>query len=293
MFESKLKEYLQLIEKGLKKFLPSSSEFCKIFSDSIAYSTLNGGKRLRPVLALAVCEMLNQNPEIAVPFACSVEFIHSGSLIHDDLPCMDNADFRRKKPSCHSKFGETAAVLAGDGLFLSAFEILVEASKLGLKNKQIVKACAFLSKMSGFNGMVFGQAIDMFIEQKLYNKQTLKILSSLKTASLIRSACVLGSFAADINEQTEHKLDDYATHLGIAFQICDDILDFQGDAKIVGKPLNVDLKKNKLNYINILGLEESKKQAQIQTEAALEIIKNFKNNQFLVHLTKLMLKRIK
>lgn len=293
MFESKLKNYLQTIELNLKRFLPKPSKFCINFSESLNYSTLNGGKRLRPVLTLAVCEMLNGNLKAAVPFACGVEFIHAGSLIHDDLPCMDNSNYRRNRPSCHNKFGETMAVLAADGLFLNSFEIVTKAVQFGLDHKQIVKACAFLSSMAGFNGMVFGQAIDMFIDEKLYNKEALKILSKLKTASLIRSACVLGALAADVDEQTENELNSYAEHLGIAFQICDDILDFEGKSEITGKPTKTDLKNNKLTYLKVFNVEQAKEQAQIQTDIALKIIKKFENSQFLVYLTELMLKRIK
>lgn len=289
MFEAKLKKYLQLIETNLKQFLSNSNELCPNFSNSMAYSTLNGGKRLRPVLTLAIYELLtkNQNPVAAIPFACALEFIHSGSLIHDDLPCMDNSSFRRDKPSCHAKFGETMAVLAGDGLFLSAFKILTEANKFNLKNKQIVKACAFLSEMAGMKGMVLGQAIDMFTTQQLYNNKrenTLKILAMLKTASLIRAACVLGCLAADATEQTTKQIDSYAIHFGLAFQICDDILDCENEA---------ELEENKLTYVKIFGLKQAVEQAKIQTEIALNAIENFENNQFLIHLTKLMLKRIK
>lgn len=283
MFESKLKEYLQLIEFNLKKALPNNNELCPNFSNSIAYSTLDGGKRLRPVLTLAVCEMLNGNFDAAIAFACAIEFVHAGSLIHDDLPCMDDSSFRRGKPSCHSKFGETMAVLAGDGLFLSAFELLASAK---IKSEQIVKACACLGKFSGLNGMVLGQAIDMFINKKLYNnKQTLEILNSLKTASLIRAACAFGCFAAEVDEQTEKQIDSYAKHLGLAFQICDDIIDFKDEA-------NVE-EKNKFTYVNLFGLCNAKKEAKAQTEIAINTIKNFNNNQFLIHLTELMLKRIK
>ena len=296
MFETKLKKYIELIEHGLVHFLPKENKFCANFANSINYSTLNGGKRLRPVLTLATFELLSENLNLdaAVPFACAVEFIHSGSLIHDDLPSMDNSNFRRNMPSCHSKFGETLAVLAGDGLFLTAFKILTKANEFNIKNNQIVKACSYLSEMAGIEGMVLGQAIDMFAPQNLYNKngndakQALETLAKLKTASLIRAACALGCFAAGANEQTTKKIDSYAKHLGLAFQICDDILDYENENES-----EAEQEKNKLTYVNLFGLNQSIEQAKIQTEIAINAIKNFEKSQFLINLAELMLKRIK
>ena len=155
MFESKLHQYLQLIENGLRKFLPTHNELCPNFHNSLNYSTLNGGKRLRPVLTLAVCEMLNGNLSAAIPFACAIEFVHAGSLIHDDLPCMDDSNFRRNQPSCHSKFGETMAILAGDGLFLSAFKILTTANQHGINDKKIVKKPIIPNILSIYEIIIF------------------------------------------------------------------------------------------------------------------------------------------
>ena len=220
MFDEKLKNYVNLIDFSLKKILPNSNGSCVDFVESIKYGVLNGGKRLRPVLTLAICDMFNGNLDAAVLFACGVELIHAGSLIHDDLPCMDNDDLRRGLPSCHVKFGETVAVLAGDGLFLSAFKILTMAKKFGISSCKIVKACEFLSKMAGFDGMVLGQAIDMNSNiVGCVDESRVDVLAGLKTACLIRAACVLGVIASDVDDEAEIKIDKFAKYVGLAFQI--------------------------------------------------------------------------
>ncbi len=275
MFEKKLKSYINLINSNLEKFLPHSNNLCYNFFKSINYSVLNGGKRVRPVLTLAVCDMFNFDVEKALPFASAVEFIHAGSLIHDDLPCMDNSEFRRNQLACHVKFGETTAVLVGDGLFLTSFKVLATAS---LRNEKIVRATNYLSEMAGFDGMVFGQAVDMLIDEKNFNEKNLKILSNLKTASLIKAACVLGAIAAGVSFETEKTIEKFATYLGLAFQICDDLIDWNEN-------------ETKLNFATIFTKQETKLLAKNYSEKALKLIKNFKNSVFIVYLTELMLNR--
>ncbi len=292
VFDEKLKYYLDLIENNLHNFLPKSNNLCSSFIESLNYSVLEGGKRIRPVLTLAVCDMFCGNLEIAVNFACGVELIHAGSLVHDDLPCMDDSEFRRGKPSCHAKFGEAVAVLNGDGLFLSAFEFLINAKNYGASSDQIVKACEVLSKTSGLNGMVLGQAIDMLAGRDDLSFEVVDEFSSLKTSCLFEASCVLGAVAAGMNVKIVNKLDKFAKFFGLAFQVVDDMIDAVGKEEIVGKPVGADMKNDKLNYASILDLSELKLLAETYTRKALYEIKEFENNEFLVFLSKSMLNRV-
>lgn len=292
MFDRKLKYYLDLIEDNLCKFLPKSNDLCLSFVESLNYSVLGGGKRIRPVLTLAVCDMFCGNLKIAVNFACGVELIHAGSLVHDDLPCMDNSEFRRGKLSCHAKFGEAVAVLNGDGLFLSAFEFLTNAKNHGASNDQIVKACEVLSKMAGLNGMVLGQAIDMLAGRNNLSFEVVDELSSLKTSCLFKASCVLGAIAAGVNVKIISKVNMFAKFFGLAFQVVDDMIDVVGKEEIVGKPIGADIKNDKLSYASILNLNELKQLAKTYTKKALDEIKEFENNEFLVVLLESMLNRV-
>lgn len=290
-FKEKFKMYVDIINNELENILPSTHTMSARVYEAIKYSLMAGGKRIRPVLTLAVCEMFGCEVEKAIPFACAIEFIHVGSLIHDDLPCMDDDDLRRGKPSCHVKYDEATAVLAGDGLFFSAFEILSFAKKFGVGETSILKACNLLSKMSGIDGMVGGQVIDMFIEKNGANEQVVEIMQQRKTAALIQAACCLGGIAAEANEKYFDVLNRYAVALGLAFQICDDVLDVNGKESVLGKPVGSDEKENKVSIVSLLGLEEAKIKAKQYTQTAILELNKLPNNQFLIDLTKFLLYR--
>ena len=245
--------------------------------DAMKYSISNGGKRLRPVLSIEFSKAVNGNISTALDFGCAVEMIHTYSLIHDDLPCMDNDDIRRGKPSCHIAFGEDNALLAGDALLTEAFGVLSACKDVSDKN--IVRAIMFLSSFSGINGMVGGQVLDLqFEEQKPTVDEILKMYS-YKTCGLIKASCVLGCLT--VNEYSEDKIKaaiEYAENLGIAFQIQDDILDIEGDAIALGKPIGSDEKNDKSTIVKYFGLEKSKELVKEYTNKAIMSLNVFENN---------------
>lgn len=245
--------------------------------DAMKYSVSNGGKRIRPILAIEFSKVVNGNVKTALDFGCAVEMIHTYSLIHDDLPCMDNDDMRRGKPSCHIAFGEDNALLAGDALLTEAFTTISKAKDVVPEN--IVRAVSYLSNFAGINGMVGGQVLDLqFEEQKPTVDEILKMYS-LKTCGLIKASCVLGCLTA--NEYSEDKIKaaiEYAENLGIAFQIQDDILDIEGDAIALGKPIGSDEKNDKSTIVKHFGLEKSKLLVKEYTSKAIKSLDAFDND---------------
>lgn len=245
--------------------------------DAMKYSVSNGGKRIRPILAIEFSKVVNGNVKTALDFGCAVEMIHTYSLIHDDLPCMDDDDMRRGKPSCHIAFGEDNALLAGDALLTEAFTAISKAKDVVPEN--IVRAVSYLSVFAGVNGMVGGQVLDLqFEEQKPTVDEILKMYS-LKTCGLIKASCVLGCLAC--NEYCEDKIKaaiEYAENLGIAFQIQDDILDIEGDAVALGKPIGSDEKNDKSTIVKHFGLEKSKLLVKEYTSKAIKSLDAFDND---------------
>lgn len=286
MFEDKLNLYREEINKALRELLKRlNNKDCSIICDAMEYSLLEGGKLLRPVLTLCVCDMFKKDFKMALPFACAVEFIHVGSLVHDDLPCMDDDEKRRGKASCHIKFNEAAAVLAGDSLFCSSFEVLTYAKEYGLKDEEILKAVSFLAEMFGTKGILAGQDMDMFLNIEDFKKdakKTVKKIAKYKTASLIKAACRLGAIAAKASLEEIEILDRFADYFGVCFQIKDDILDFKQAEK---------KEEEKLDFIHIFGLEKANDLAVEYTEKALECLKKLDGSEFLVELTKKALYR--
>lgn len=257
-----LESHLELVENSIMNFVPSAGKSYAVIEEAMKYSLESGGKRVRPMLVLEFCRICGGDVEKALPFAAAVEFIHTYSLIHDDLPCMDNDDMRRGKPSSHIKFGEADALLAGDALLTHAFTALASAE---LSSKQIVNAVKTLSDYAGANGMIGGQIIDLEGENKNLSLDELFLMDKLKTAALITAACVLGCIAADNYDNIPAAI-RYAENLGIAFQIVDDILDF-----LEGED-NSDIISGKSTYVSLLGLENARVEAAKYTDAALEAL---------------------
>lgn len=245
--------------------------------DAMKYSVANGGKRIRPILSIEFAKACGGNVDAALDFGCAVEMIHTYSLIHDDLPCMDNDDMRRGKPSCHIAFGEENALLAGDALLTEAFTAL--STVRGVPAENIVRAVSFLSSFAGINGMVGGQVLDLQFEECEPTIDEILKMYSLKTCGLIKASCVLGCLAGDKHD--EDKLVaalNYAENLGIAFQIQDDILDIEGDAEALGKPIGSDAKNDKSTAVKYFGLEKSKELVKEYTDKAISALDNFENN---------------
>lgn len=261
--------YLDEINSALKEYLPTADD---VVSQAMRYSVENGGKRIRPALLLEFCRVCGGDYKKAMPFACALEMIHTYSLIHDDLPCMDNDDFRRGKPSCHIAFGEEYALLAGDALLTLAFET---AMKSNLSAEITVKAAKELAKAAGVMGMVGGQVLDLQNEGKKVGIPDLQKTDELKTGELIRAACVLGCVCAGADDKKIAAAEKYAHNIGIAFQIVDDILDVTSDEETLGKPIGSDEENQKSTYVSLLGIEKSRKTAEELTLNAQKALDAF------------------
>lgn len=261
--------YLDEINSALKEYLPTADD---VVSQAMRYSVENGGKRIRPALLLEFCRVCGGDYKKAVPFACALEMIHTYSLIHDDLPCMDNDDFRRGKPSCHIAFGEEYALLAGDALLTLAFET---AMKSNLSAEITIKAAKELAKAAGVMGMVGGQVLDLQNEGKKVGVSDLQKTDELKTGELIRAACVLGCVCAGADDKKIAAAEKYAHDIGIAFQIVDDILDVTSDEETLGKPIGSDEENQKSTYVSLLGIEKSRKTAEELTLNAQKALEAF------------------
>lgn len=279
-------DYLKMIDSALEEYIYSVKDGQDIVADAMRYSIRNGGKRIRPILTLEFCRVCGGDPKAALPFACAVEMIHTYSLIHDDLPCMDDDDLRRGKPSCHKQYGESFALLAGDGLLSLAFETLTKADRVAAAD--IVRAVRTLSDFAGINGMIGGQVIDLLSEEKQVNYATLHRIDKLKTGALIRSAVLLGCIAAGIQDKAIlTAAETYAENIGFAFQVVDDILDVVGDTATLGKPVGSDAKNAKSTFVSLLGLEECQLLASRLTENAILALNSFPTNTaFLEELAK-------
>ncbi len=291
-FNKKLEEYIAYTEENLKSYnsLTSENETHKSLIDAMNYSLEAGGKRIRPVLVYAFCEMLGGALEKAKAPASAIEMIHTFSLIHDDLPAMDNDDFRRGKPSCHKAYGEALAILAGDALSVLPFEIIANDEVLGSEQKVRIISC--LAKAVGRDGMIGGQVIDMENETRDdVDEANLRNMYRNKTGQLIAVSCAMGCICAGADDKTIETATEYAYKLGLAFQIIDDILDVTSTAQELGKPIGSDAQENKTTFVTLYGVEKAQEIAKKITEEAMELLNSFENNSFLIELTEMLLKR--
>ena len=264
-------KYLDMVNQSLESYVYPVTDGQDIVRDAMLYSLKNGGKRVRPMLTLAFCEVCGGNPRDALPFACAVEMIHTYSLIHDDLPCMDDDDLRRGKPSCHKQFGEANALLAGDGLLTLAFETVTKAENIA--SADIVRAVKVLSNLAGCAGMIGGQVIDLLSEEKSVDYNTLHCIDKLKTGALIQAAALLGCIAAGVTDKSILRAAEvYAENIGFAFQVIDDILDVTADTETLGKPVGSDEKNEKSTFVKLLGLEKCRQLANELTDSPLSAL---------------------
>lgn len=272
-------EYLSLIETKLQEFLPSMDCTEKVLIESMEYSLKAGGKRVRPCLALEFCKACGAEPQKALPFACGVEMIHTYSLIHDDLPDMDNDDMRRGRPSNHIVYGTATAIIAGDALQSLAFETVLseEAEKL-CGSDACVKAARTLAGYCGALGMCGGQMIDILFEEKSAGIEILREMDEKKTAALIKAACEMGCIAAGADDEKINCARVYGDNIGLAFQIVDDILDVLSTEKELGKPVGSDKENDKSTYVSLLGIEKCKEIAEQATKKAVEALEGFDGN---------------
>lgn len=293
-FNEKMAEYVEYAESELKKYNNYTEENKPQVNliDAMNYSLEAGGKRIRPVLVFAFCEALGAKKEIASAPACAIEMEHTFSLIHDDLPAMDNDDFRRGKPSCHKVYGEAMAILAGDALSILPFEIIADAPELTPEQKVMI--ISVLANSVGRDGMIGGQVIDMENESRTdIDEENLRNMYRCKTGQLLAVSCVMGAICADASNETMRAAAEYGFRLGFAFQVIDDILDVTSTTEILGKPVGSDEKQHKTTFVTLYGIEKAKELADEATSQAIEWLGAIDNNEFLVELTEVLLRRIK
>ncbi|MHB9299910.1 polyprenyl synthetase family protein [Fusobacterium polymorphum] len=272
-FQVYLKEKTDFFETELKKELQELS-YPETIAKGMEYAVLNGGKRLRPFLLFATLDLLNEDISKGVKSAIALEMIHSYSLVHDDLPALDNDDYRRGKLTTHKVFGEAEGILIGDSLLTYAFYVLSQKNLEFLSSEHIVKIISKTSEYAGINGMIGGQMIDIESENRKIDLETLKYIHSHKTGKLIKLPIEIACIIANVEKDKREFLEEYADLIGIAFQVKDDILDVEGTFEELGKPVGSDVDLHKATYPSILGMEESKKILNDTVEKAKEIIKN-------------------
>ena len=274
-----MQNYIEMIEKALYGYIPAGGYAEQRLIDAVGYSLRLPGKRVRPCLTLAFCELCGGSAEDALPYACAVEMIHTYSLIHDDLPCMDDDDYRRGQPANHKVFGEDIALLAGDALQSMAYAAMTDASaaeKIGYD--RALKAAGVLAEKSGLLGMVGGQTIDLMSEGKKPDIDTLRLMDEKKTACLIEAACMMGCICGKGGEAEIDAAERYAHAVGIAFQIVDDILDVTSTTDELGKPVGSDSENEKSTYAALLGIDECRRRVETLTAEAIEALSVFEGD---------------
>lgn len=278
-YEERYHEYQEAIEKYLDGLFTAEKPYGQLY-EAIRYSILGGGKRIRPVLTLEFARLGGIDWHLALPFACALELVHNYSLIHDDLPCMDDDDLRRGKPTTHKAYGETLAVLAGDALQPEAFRLILEAPALSGERK--LDAMRVLLNACGADGMVAGQVLDTLCP--IETTEQLRHMEELKTGCMIAAAAELGCAASRMNAGMRSLAVQYAKDLGLAFQIRDDMLDVEGEAAVFGKPIGSDKEEGKFTFVDALGIEGCRAEVARLTEEAKSVVKHWADSKFLVTL---------
>lgn len=279
-FKETLKAKSDIVNNQLKKYIKENECPEKILNSSVEYSLLAGGKRLRPILIMSTYELFKDNFEICYPFAVAMEMVHTFSLIHDDLPGIDNDDYRRGKLTNHKKFNEATAILAGDTLLNYAYNVII--SDIVNNNEYSELKLKALQEFSyGIDRMIAGEYVDTEYEGKEISNQYLEYMHENKTGALIKASVKIGAILAGANENDIAKLCQYAEKIGLAFQIKDDILSEIGDEKVLGKPVGNDRERGKCTYVTKYGLEKSQKMLNDLIKDAIEIINSYNNNEFL------------
>lgn len=278
--QSKINGFTELINGELYTYFNKYLDEYKVIFESMNYSVANGGKRVRPLLTLLFCDACGGDVKCALPLAVAVEYIHTYSLIHDDLPCMDDDDYRRGKPSNHKVYGEAFALLAGDGLLTAAFEKISQGCAEGVYNAEVaIKAVNVLSKLAGSRGMIGGQVIDLSNENNPdATVDNLMLMDNLKTGALIKSACELGCVVGGATPEQFAAAEEFAEKIGLAFQIQDDILDVTGSLEKLGKLTGSDAQKGKSTYVTLLGEEKCRQLVAELTNDAMSALDKFENN---------------
>ncbi len=292
MVKEQLEYYAELTEAALEGYLPETQCLQKNVILAARHSLKAGGKRIRPALVMEFCRVCGGEPEDALPVACAIEMMHTFSLIHDDLPCMDDDDMRRGQPSCHKAYGEANALLAGDALAMLPYQIIAQAAlKKRMEQTAALKIISLLGESAGIFGMIGGQVIDTENEGRQLPVNILLEMYRMKTGALLDFCCRAGCIAAGAGADKQLAAGDYAKKLGLAFQIIDDILDVTADEKLLGKPVGSDADSGKFTYVTAVGLDEARAEAERLTAQALKALDAFEDTEFLRGLTDMLLKR--
>ncbi len=275
-FSIYLKEKKELINKYLDTFLPSVDRKPYILHKAMRYAVFAGGKRLRPILVLFSSEMFSSSYTQAIPAACGIELIHTFSLIHDDLPALDNDDLRRGKPTCHKAFSEDVAILAGDALLVHGLRLIVhEGINWALSPEKLVEIGGVITSVLGTEGLVGGEMEDLLSEGKKIDYEDLLFIHTHKTADFIRASLEIGAIIGGADEDSLSLISKFGYQIGIAFQIKDDILDIEGNEEILGKPIGSDEERKKATYPLLFGMDRAKKELSERVEKALSYIEDF------------------
>lgn len=276
IYTQQLQAHCDRFEAALPAYMPRTDGLQSTVARAMAYACEGGGKRIRPVLMMEFCRICGGDPVAALPFAAAMEMVHSYSLVHDDLPCMDNSLVRRGRPSTHAVVGETMALLAGDGLLNLAFETMLRADSYGsLPADRVLGAASALADAAGIEGMVGGQVIDLESEGKSIDLSTLESLQRGKTAALLIASCVMGVRLAGGTAEQERAARIFGEEIGLSFQIVDDILDVTATAEALGKPVGSDAENDKVTYVSLLGMEEARRLAAARTDTAVAALESF------------------
>ena len=296
-WKNRLQTRVEEVEQGIQSFLPEETGYQKTVLEAMNYSVLAGGKRLRPMLMEETYKLFGGNGKIVEPFMAAIEMIHTYSLVHDDLPAMDNDEYRRGRKTTHVVYGEGMAILAGDGLLNYAFETALKAFDLEPANPAIGKALQVLAKKAGVYGMIGGQTADIEAEnmdQSKVSNDLLLFIHENKTAALIQSSMMIGAILAGACEADIKAMEKIAYNVGIAFQIQDDILDITSSLEVLGKMTGSDEKNNKVTYVTLNGMEKSKEDVEKLSKEALTLLRSFENkNEFLNQLIEELITREK
>jgi geranylgeranyl diphosphate synthase, type II len=293
-FKEELNRRVEEIEAVIINYLPKEEGFQQTVIEAMNYSILAGGKRLRPMLMEETYKLFGGKDEVIKPFMVAIEMIHTYSLVHDDLPAMDNDEYRRGRKTTHAQYGEAMGILAGDGLLNLSFETASQAFDLSNQYERIGRALRILSQKAGVFGMIGGQSVDIENDGKAIEKDTLDFIYRLKTGALIEGSMMVGAILAGADNKQVEIIEQIAANIGLAFQIQDDILDVTSTIEILGKPINSDERNNKVTYVTLEGLDKAKEDVKDISNKALKLLDGLKlKNDFLNNLIEMLITREK
>ena len=293
-FQDELTKRTEDAERVIKDFLPAEEGFARTMAQAMNYSMLAGGKRLRPILIQETYRLFGGEGKVVEPFMAGMEMIHTHSLIHDDLPALDNDDYRRGRLTTHKVYGEAMGVLSGVALLNYAYETMLQAFSLTEDQDRVIRALRVMAEKTGIHGMLGGQSVDVENDGKPLEKEMLDYIYRNKTSALIEASMMTGAILAGADEHEVSVVEEAAGNIGLAFQIQDDILDVTSTDEELGKPVHSDEKNNKVTYVTLFGIEKASEQVEMLSEKAVELLKSLnKNNEFLYLLIEKLIKRRK